>query len=170
MTLHRLLPLLALGLNLLLLGVALAPDSDAARLKKLKDELAEARRQYSEQYPEVIRLRTAIAAIERESAPAAANRASERAVETAPGTAATRFARQALAGVETELKGLKEEESSLRNLIAGHEARVDGAANLRQDAQQPSLTYDSVKLRLEREQPLSFIEFNYMVLQAYDFV
>ncbi len=32
------------------------------------------------------------------------------------------------------------------------------------------LTYDLVKLRLEREQPLSFIEFNYMVLQAYDFV
>jgi len=32
------------------------------------------------------------------------------------------------------------------------------------------LTMDSVKLRLEREQPLSFIEFNYMVLQAYDFV
>jgi tyrosyl-tRNA synthetase len=32
------------------------------------------------------------------------------------------------------------------------------------------LTYDAVKLRLEREQPLSFIEFNYMVLQAYDFV
>jgi tyrosyl-tRNA synthetase len=32
------------------------------------------------------------------------------------------------------------------------------------------LSYESVKLRLEREQPLSFIEFNYMVLQAYDFV
>ena len=32
------------------------------------------------------------------------------------------------------------------------------------------LSYDSVKLRLEREQPLSFIEFNYMVLQAYDFM
>ncbi len=32
------------------------------------------------------------------------------------------------------------------------------------------LTYNSVKLRLDREQPLSFIEFNYMVLQAYDFV
>jgi tyrosyl-tRNA synthetase len=32
------------------------------------------------------------------------------------------------------------------------------------------LSYDSVKLRLEREQPLSFIEFNYMVLQAFDFV
>ncbi|MBS0385223.1 MAG: tyrosine--tRNA ligase [Proteobacteria bacterium] len=32
------------------------------------------------------------------------------------------------------------------------------------------LTMDSVKLRLEREQPMSFIEFNYMILQAYDFV
>ncbi len=32
------------------------------------------------------------------------------------------------------------------------------------------LTFDSVKLRLEREQPLTFLEFNYMVLQAYDFV
>jgi tyrosyl-tRNA synthetase len=32
------------------------------------------------------------------------------------------------------------------------------------------LSMDSVKLRLEREQPLSFLEFNYMVLQAYDFV
>jgi tyrosyl-tRNA synthetase len=32
------------------------------------------------------------------------------------------------------------------------------------------LTMDSVKIRLEREQPLSFLEFNYMVCQAYDFV
>ncbi len=32
------------------------------------------------------------------------------------------------------------------------------------------LGFDSVKLRLEREQPLSFLEFNYMVLQAYDFL
>ena len=32
------------------------------------------------------------------------------------------------------------------------------------------LSFDSVKLRLDREQPLSFLEFNYMILQAYDFV
>ena len=32
------------------------------------------------------------------------------------------------------------------------------------------LTMDSVKLRLEREQPLTFLEFNYMILQSYDFV
>jgi tyrosyl-tRNA synthetase len=31
------------------------------------------------------------------------------------------------------------------------------------------LGFDSVKLRLEREQPLTFLEFNYMILQSYDF-
>ncbi|MHA1544610.1 MAG: tyrosine--tRNA ligase [Alphaproteobacteria bacterium] len=32
------------------------------------------------------------------------------------------------------------------------------------------LTMESVKMRLDREQPLTFLEFNYMILQAYDFV
>jgi tyrosyl-tRNA synthetase len=32
------------------------------------------------------------------------------------------------------------------------------------------LTFEAVKLRLEREQPLTFLEFNYMVMQAYDFL
>jgi tyrosyl-tRNA synthetase len=31
------------------------------------------------------------------------------------------------------------------------------------------LSFDSVRLRLEREQPLTFLEFNYMILQSYDF-
>ena len=32
------------------------------------------------------------------------------------------------------------------------------------------LSFDSVKMRLDREQPLTFLEFNYMILQAYDFL
>ena len=32
------------------------------------------------------------------------------------------------------------------------------------------LSFDSVKLRLDREQPLSFLEFNYMIMQAYDYL
>src|SRR3546814_7633650 len=32
------------------------------------------------------------------------------------------------------------------------------------------LSFDSVKLRLEREQTLTFLEFNYMILQGYDFL
>jgi tyrosyl-tRNA synthetase len=31
------------------------------------------------------------------------------------------------------------------------------------------LTFDSVKLRLDREQPMTFLEFNYMILQGYDY-
>ena len=31
------------------------------------------------------------------------------------------------------------------------------------------LTFESVKNRLDREQPLTFLEFNYMLLQAYDY-
>ena len=31
------------------------------------------------------------------------------------------------------------------------------------------LSFDSVRFRLEREQPLTFLEFNYMILQSYDF-
>src|SRR6476469_1361110 len=31
------------------------------------------------------------------------------------------------------------------------------------------LTFDSVRLRLDREQPMTFLEFNYMILQGYDF-
>jgi tyrosyl-tRNA synthetase len=32
------------------------------------------------------------------------------------------------------------------------------------------LTFDSVRQRLDREQPLTFLEFNYMLLQSYDFM
>src|SRR6187397_1364770 len=32
------------------------------------------------------------------------------------------------------------------------------------------LSFDSVRIRLDREQPLTFLEFNYMILQAYDFL
>ena len=32
------------------------------------------------------------------------------------------------------------------------------------------LSFESVRLRLEREQPLTFLEFNYMLLQAYEFL
>ena len=68
-------------------------------------------------------------------------------------------------------------------LLGGKEIRVNNAdwldqlnyiAMLREVAPHFSvnrmLTMDSVRLRLEREQPLSFLEFNYMILQAYDFV
>jgi tyrosyl-tRNA synthetase len=51
--------------------------------------------------------------------------------------------------------------------------RLDYVAFLRQVGRHFTinrmLTFDSVRLRLEREQPLTFLEFNYMIMQAYDF-
>ena len=125
---------------------AAASDSPAAQLAKLKAELALLRRQYSEQYPEVIRLRTAIEALEPEAASAGATGPSTSASSATP---SLRFAKQALASVEKELSALKEEEASLRTLIAGHETRVDNAPQVQQGADQRSLAYDSVNERYQ---------------------
>ena len=128
--------------------VAAPVDSAAGQLARLKEELAAARRQYSEQYPEVIRLKSAIAALESETASKRTTRGNGQTSDTAPANASTRFAKQSLASVEGEIKGLKEEEVSLRNLIAGHEARIDNATNVSQAAQ-PSLAYESLNERYQ---------------------
>ena len=47
---------------------------------------------------------------------------------------------------------------------------IDFLRNLVQKLLNRMLTFESVKNRLDREQPLTVLEFNYMLLQAYDFV
>jgi len=54
------------------------------------------------------------------------------------------------------------EQSQLRRLSARRRAAFLGST--------ACLSFDAVKLRLDRQQELSFLEFNYMILQAYDFV
>ena len=135
---------------------ATAPaDTRAAELAKLKEELTQLRRQYSDQYPEVIRVKAAIAALEPVAASTSTNGHGTNGTnghsteEATPATPSARFARQALVSVENELKSLKEEEASLRTLIAGHEARVDNAPARQQEFQQPSLDYDAVNERYQ---------------------
>ena len=118
-------------------------------LAKLKEELTQLRRQYSDQYPEVIRVMAAIAALEPKGGATATNGTNGHSTEPAPATPSIRFARQALASVENELKSLKDEEASLRTLIAGHEARVDNAPLRQQETQQPALDYDAVNERYQ---------------------
>lgn len=138
-------------------AIAAALSSREAELAKLQDELTQLRRQYSDQYPEVIRVKAAIAALEQTmaaSAPTGTNSSATtgtngHSTEPTPATPSIRFARQALASVENELKSLKEEESSLRTLIAGHEARVDNAPLRHQASEQPSLDYDAINERYQ---------------------
>ena len=121
-------------------------DGPAAQLLKLKEELTELRRQYSEQYPEVIRVRGQIAALEAQTASTGTNGHSTAGPAANP---SVRLAQQGLRSVEGELRSLKEEEGSLRTQIAGYEARLDTSPQRQQELQEPSLAYDAVNERYQ---------------------
>jgi uncharacterized protein involved in exopolysaccharide biosynthesis len=121
------------------------PDAPAAQLAKLKDQLTELRHQYSDRYPEVVRVRAQIAALE--SRVAASGTAAD-STGTAPAPAA-HFAKQALANVENELRSLKDEEASLRTQVAVYESRVDNSPQRQEELEQPSRDYDSVNDRYQ---------------------
>jgi succinoglycan biosynthesis transport protein ExoP len=137
--------------------VAPPSDTKAALLLKRKEELTQLRTQYSDQYPEVIRVKAEIAALEAEAG-AATNGTNGHTNGTnghtstngaASGNPALRFAKQGLESVEGELRSLKQEEASLRSMIAGYEARVDHSPQRQQELQQPSRDYDAVNERYQ---------------------
>jgi succinoglycan biosynthesis transport protein ExoP len=140
--------------------VTVAPPSDtkAALLLKRKEDLAQLRTQYSDQYPEVIRVKAEIAALEAEAGAATnatnghtngSNGHSNGTNGAAAGNPSLRFAKQGLESVEGELRSLKQEEASLRSMIAGYEARVDNSPQRQQELQQPSRDYDAVNERYQ---------------------
>ena len=84
--------------------------------------------------------------------------------------------------LETNKAGIKRSLASFLDFDAGRTRMVDNAEWLDRLEYLPflrevgrhftinrMLTFDSVRLRLDREQPLTFLEFNYMIMQAYDF-
>jgi len=113
---------------------------------KLKEELTQLRRQYSEQYPEVIRVKAQIAALEAHTASTGTN---GHTAAAAPPNPTIRFAQQGLRSVESELRSLKDEEGTLRTQIAGYEARLDTSPARQQELQQPSLEYNAVNERYQ---------------------
>jgi polysaccharide chain length determinant protein (PEP-CTERM system associated) len=123
-------------------------DPQAALLLKRREDLAQLRTQFSDQYPEVIRVKAEIAALEAEAG-AATNGTIGHTSATPSGNAALRFAKQGLDSVEGELRSLKEEEASLRSMITGYEARVDNSPQRQQELQQPSRDYDAVNERYQ---------------------
>lgn len=126
---------------------AAAPaDLKAAQLLKRREELAQLRTQYSDQYPEVIRVRAEIAALEQDLAASGTNGHTSAEPSTSP---AARLARQSLVSVDGELRSLKEEEASLRAMITGYEARIDNSPKRQQDLQEPSRDYDAVNERYQ---------------------
>jgi polysaccharide biosynthesis transport protein len=127
-----------------------APETLAMRLTKLKHELADVTARYSEKHPDVIRVRSEIAALEKrlaaEPEPAPEPKPVPQAVA---GT--QRKAKDPIAEIDRELRALKEEEQSLRNSIAMFEQRAESAPKRLQDYQQQARDYMALK---EQYQPL----------------
>jgi polysaccharide chain length determinant protein (PEP-CTERM system associated) len=113
-----------------------APETPTARLAKLKQELAELKTRYTDKYPDVIRIKEEIAALESRveasrSDPAAA--------------AAPRAGKDVLAEVDAELRMLKDEERSVQQQIAGFEHRTDAAPKRQQEFQRQARDYATTK-------------------------
>jgi succinoglycan biosynthesis transport protein ExoP len=128
-----------------------APTSPAARLARKKAELADLGRRYSAKYPDVIRLKEEVAALEAEARETASGEGG--AGRTAPSL------RGSLREVETEIAGFKAEEARLRGSIAALIQRLENMPRRQRDYQQIARdyqttrdVYDSVRKRYEQAQ------------------
>ncbi len=135
-----------------------AASPRASRLEKLKDDLTELQRRFSDRYPDVIRLKAEIAALE--SQPAAAEAAPPVAAvpPTASGRTAARL-KETLVEVEHQIEAFKSDEARLRSGAAGYIQRLENAPRRQRDLQEISRDnqttrdlYDTLRKRYEQAQ------------------
>ena len=126
---------------------------EAVRLAQKKEELAQLRTQFSDRYPDVIKLAAEVAALEREIAkakpgepnPGPGVAAAPPVMSSGPMTPYVLRLKEALAEVQTELKVLKTEEGRLRESIAVYQARVDNVPRREQEFKELSRDYESTR-------------------------
>src|SRR5438552_674860 len=142
---------------------AAAPEAPT-RVARLKDELADLQRRYSDKYPDVIRLRREIAAAEGQPTEVKPEHAAPEAATPVQGRATTRLNTE-LAEVEAEIAKFKSDESGLRDEIAGHIQRLESAPrrqqayqDLSRDYQTTRDLYDSLRQRYEQAQLAEGVE------------
>jgi protein tyrosine kinase modulator len=124
-------------------GPVPGPESMAARLAKLKHDLTELRTRFSDKYPDVIRVKAEIAALERRVAEEPAEAAPDpKAASAAP---ASGRAKNPIAEIDRELRMLKDEEQNLRQAIATYEQRAENAPRRQQEYQQQARDYMALK-------------------------
>jgi polysaccharide chain length determinant protein (PEP-CTERM system associated) len=127
-----------------------AADTPASQLAKLKDQLIELRRKYSDQYPDVVHLRQEIASFEQVVHAAGESQPAPAAENSTPTEApAAKAGDQALREVESQLQTLKAEEVMLRQVISGYESRVENAPKRQEEFQQLTRDSDSSKEQYE---------------------
>ena len=125
-------------------GPAGDPDDTQDRIDRLNRELTELRRQYSDNYPDVVRIEAEIATLKRklaETRPAAPVHG------TAPSTGdgGGSSLRKSMRSAEAESAALKQEEDRLRQRIADYERRIESAPQRQGEFQALSRDYETTK-------------------------
>jgi len=121
------------------------PDAIAEQIVKLKQDLRQARATYSEKYPDVVRLKEEIAALERELGEKRAEPPTQESKPVAGQSAYATRTRQALTEVEAETTILKSEEKRLRSAIGAYLGHVENAPKREQELKELSRDYDTTK-------------------------
>jgi len=124
-------------------AATVAPGADQA--SKLRQQLDELRRQYTDQYPDVVRLKGELEVLERqmEARPVPVGTSGTAAPFLDPRTRLV----QAIGDAGVELKALKDEEVALRQAIGGYEQRVDNVPKRQEEFQTLSRDYEATKER-----------------------
>lgn len=125
-------------------GSAGGTGGTAERLAKLKQELTELKTRFSDKYPDVIRVKAEIAALEAQLADAKPEGQPEAEPAVPAGPYVLRL-RETLREAEAEIKALKGEEKGLRQAIATYQKRVENAPQREQEFQELSRDYAATK-------------------------
>ncbi len=120
------------------------PDATAARIARLNQELTQLRTLFSDKYPDVIRVKAEIAALERQLAGTKPDGSPEPEPSASADPAVLRL-KQTLSEVEAEIKVLKGEEKGLRAAVATYQQRVENSPQREQEFQELSRDYETTK-------------------------
>src|SRR2546425_5150094 len=140
-------------------GAVLGGDAEAlaARLARLNQELTELRSRFSEKYPDVIRVKAEIAALEGQLTETKTDgRAATNG--TSPANPAPIRIRKVRNEAEKELDTLKQEEKALRQSVATYQRRVDNAPHREQEYQELSRDYKTMKELYRSEEHTSELQ------------
>jgi succinoglycan biosynthesis transport protein ExoP len=115
-------------------------EAPGDRLLRLKQELAQLRTQFRDGYPDIVRVKAEIAALQREieAAPADGKAAAPAPFRSGP-------VGHAMSGVDAELKALKSDEAKLRAAISDYEGRMQNLPRREQEYQEVSRDYQTTK-------------------------
>lgn len=120
------------------------PDAPTIRIARLRQELTSLRGRFSDKYPEVVRVKTEIAALERQLAETASGGNAESEAQ-APVSPQILRLKQALNEVESEIRVLKAEEKHLRSSLGLYQSRVENTPRREQELQEMSRDYETTR-------------------------